>query len=118
MVIEPLLRPCQRERHSAGVSLREQGIALTVAQFLLNTPQEPLITPAIAVILQQGSIQLQPIIARVWKLVYVEQAQEMRKLAGVTTVWCRCKEENTLIARRKALCKLIPFRLGYLLTLG
>src|SRR6266700_6592771 len=96
MVIEPLFGPGQFKRNGASVSFREQGVTVSIAQFLFDTAQEPLIAPTLTGILHDTAFKLQAIIARIGKLVCVQQAEKMRKLTGITTMRRSSKQQNTL----------------------
>src|SRR6266702_455770 len=71
MVIEPLFGPGLFKRNSASMSFREQGVTISIAQFLLDTTQEPLIAPALTGILHDPAVKLQAIIARIGKLICI-----------------------------------------------
>src|SRR5437588_11028585 len=87
-------QPRKGKGDSAYMPLREKRIPLTIAKFLFNSAQEPLIASTRAGILQYFTIKLQPIIARIRELVSIKQAKKVRKLAGVATMWSRCKEQD------------------------
>src|SRR5437763_3549877 len=104
MVIEPLFGPGQFKRNGASMSFCEQGVPLAIAQFLLDTTQEPLIAPTLTGILHDTAVKLQAIIARIGKLVCIQQAEKVRKLTGIATMRRSGKQQNTLSARRKSFC--------------
>ena len=94
MVIEPLFGPGQFKRNSASMSFREQGVTISIAQFLLDTAQEPLIAPTLTGILHDTAVKLQAIIARIGKLVCVQKAEKVRKLTGIATMRRSGKQQN------------------------
>src|SRR2546423_378684 len=65
MIIEPLFGPGQFKRNGASMSLREQGVTVSIAQFFFDTTQEPLIAPTLTGILHDTAVKLQAIIARI-----------------------------------------------------
>src|SRR5437763_13377298 len=104
MVIEPLFGPGQFKRNGASVSFREERVTISIAQFLFDAAQEPLITSTLTRILHDTAVKLQAIIARIRKLVCVQQAEKVRKLTGITTMRRSSKQQNTLSTRRKSFC--------------
>src|SRR2546425_364137 len=104
MVIESLFGPGQFKRNSASVSFRKKRVTISIAQFLFDATQEPLIAPTRAGIFHDTAVKLQAIVARIGELVCVQQAEKVRKLTGITTMRRSGKQQNTLSARRKSFC--------------
>src|SRR5438874_11903920 len=71
MVIESLFGPGQFKRNSTSVSFRKERVTVSIAQFLLDTAQEPLIASTRAGIFHDTAVKLQAIVARIGELICV-----------------------------------------------